>query len=114
MGDFVIDLVAATLRIATPLIFATLGELFCERAGILNLGIEGTMFFGAFSGFTAASLSGSLWVGVLTALVGGMFSGWLMSLFSVRLGVNQHVSGLGITLLMTALSLFGFRVIFGE
>ena len=114
MGDFIVDIIAATLRIATPLIFATLGELFCERAGILNLGIEGTMFFGAFSGFTAASLSGSLWVGVLTALLGGMLSGWLMSLFSVRLGVNQHVSGLGITLLMTALSLFGFRVIFGE
>jgi simple sugar transport system permease protein len=114
MGDFIVDIIAATLRIATPLIFATLGELFCERAGILNLGIEGTMFFGAFSGFAAASLSGSLWVGVLTALVGGMLSGWLMSLFSVRLGVNQHVSGLGITLLMTALSLFGFRVIFGE
>ena len=114
MGDFLVDIIAATLRIATPLIFATLGELFCERAGILNLGIEGTMFFGAFSGFTAASLSGSLWVGVLTALVGGMLSGWLMSLLSVRLGVNQHVSGLGITLLMTALSLFGFRVIFGE
>ncbi len=114
MGDFIIDIIAATLRVATPLIFATLGELFCERAGILNLGIEGTMFFGAFSGFAAASLSGSLWVGVLTALVGGMLSGWLMSLFSVRLGVNQHVSGLGITLLMTALSLFGFRVIFGE
>jgi len=89
MGDFVVDIIAATLRIATPLIFATLGELFCERAGILNLGIEGTMFFGAFSGFAAASLSGSLWVGVLTALVGGMLSGWLMSLFAVRLGVNQ-------------------------
>jgi len=114
MGDFLVDLIAATLRIATPLIFATLGELFCERAGILNLGIEGTMFFGAFSGFAAASLTGSLWIGVLTALVGGMLAGWLMSLFSVRLGVNQHVSGLGITLLMTALSLFGFRVIFGE
>ena len=114
MGDFIVDLIAATLRIATPLIFATLGELFCERAGILNLGIEGTMFFGAFSGFTAASLTGSLWLGILTALVGGMLSGLIMSLFSVRLGVNQHVSGLGITLLMTALSLFGFRVIFGE
>ena len=114
MGDFTIDLIAATLRIATPLIFATLGELFCERAGILNLGIEGTMFFGAFVGFTAASLTGSLWLGILAALIGGMFAGWLMSILSVRLGVNQHVSGLGITLLMTALSLFGFRVIFGE
>lgn len=114
MGDFTVYLIAATLRIATPLIFATLGELFCERAGILNLGIEGTMFFGAFAGFAAASLSGSLWVGVLTALVGGIISGLIMSLLSVRLGVNQHVSGLGITLLMTALSLYLFRVIFGE
>ncbi len=114
MGDFLVDLIAATLRIATPLIFATLGELFCERAGILNLGVEGTMFFGAFSGFTAASLTGSLWMGILCAFIGGMVSGLIMSLFSVRLGVNQHVSGLGVTLLMTALSLFGFRVIFGE
>jgi len=114
MGDFLVDLIAATLRIATPLIFATLGELFCERAGILNLGVEGTMFFGAFSGFTAASLTGSLWMGILCAFIGGMISGLIMSLFSVRLGVNQHVSGLGVTLLMTALSLFGFRVIFGE
>ena len=114
MGDFLVDLIAATLRIATPLIFATLGELFCERAGILNLGVEGTMFFGALSGFTAASLTGSLWMGILCAFIGGMISGLIMSLFSVRLGVNQHVSGLGVTLLMTALSLFGFRVIFGE
>lgn len=114
MGDFLVDLIAATLRIATPLIFATLGELFCERAGILNLGVEGTMFFSAFSGFTAASLTGSLWMGILCAFIGGMISGLIMSLFSVRLGVNQHVSGLGVTLLMTALSLFGFRVIFGE
>jgi general nucleoside transport system permease protein len=114
MGDFLVDLIAATLRIATPLIFATLGELFCERSGILNLGIEGTMFFGAFAGFTGASLTGSLWLGILTALIGGMLAGLLMSLFTVRLGVNQHVSGLGVTLLMTALALFGFRVIFGE
>lgn len=114
MGDFVIDLIAATLRIATPLIFATLGELFCERAGILNLGIEGTMFWGAFVGFTGASLTGSLWLGILLALIGGMLAGFIMSILSVRLGVNQHVSGLGITLLMTALSLFGFRLIFGE
>ncbi len=114
MGDFVIDLIAATLRIATPLIFATLGELFCERAGVLNLGIEGTMFWGAFVGFAGASLTGSLWLGILLALIGGMLSGFLMSILSVRLGVNQHVSGLGITLLMTALSLFGFRLIFGE
>ncbi len=114
MDDFLVQLIAATLRVATPLIFATLGELFCERAGILNLGIEGTMFFGAFTGFTVASLTGNLWLGVLGALIGGMLAGLLMSFFAVRLGVNQHVSGLGITLLFTGLSLFGFRIIFGE
>jgi ABC-type uncharacterized transport system permease subunit len=111
---FIQNLIAATLRVATPLMFATMGELFCERAGVLNLGIEGTMFMGAFVGFTAASFSGSLWLGVLTAFIGGMLAGLLMAFFSVKLGVNQHVSGLGITLLLTALSLFFFRVIFGE
>jgi simple sugar transport system permease protein len=114
MEEFIVGLLAATLRVATPLIFATLGELFCERAGILNLGIEGIMFLGAFSGFAVAAKTGSLWMGILGALVSGMLAGWLMSLFAVKLGVNQHVSGLGITLLCTALALFLFRIVFGE
>jgi ABC-type uncharacterized transport system permease subunit len=114
METFLIGLIAATLRVATPLIFGTLGELFCERAGVLNLGIEGTMFLGAFVGFSVASLTGSLWLGFLAAILAGMLSGWLMSLLTVRLGVNQHVSGLGITLLWTGFALFGFRLIFGE
>jgi len=86
MDTFLVGLIAATLRVATPLIFATLGELFCERAGILNLGIEGTMFFGAFVGFAAASVTGSVWLGLLAALLGGVLAGLLMSLFAVRLG----------------------------
>jgi simple sugar transport system permease protein len=113
MEDFIVGFLSATLRIATPLIFGTLGELFCERAGILNLGIEGTMFFGAFVGFTVAAQSGSLMIGLLAAILAGALAGLLMSLLSVILGVNQHVSGLGITLLLTALSMFGFNLIFG-
>lgn len=111
---FIVGLLAATLRVATPLIYATLGELFCERSGVLNLGIEGTMFLGAFVGFAAAAQTGSLWLGLLAAVVAGGLSGLLMAFLSVHLGVNQHVSGLGITLLWTGVSLFGFRVIFGE
>jgi ABC-type uncharacterized transport system permease subunit len=111
---FIQNLLAATLRVSTPLLFGTMGEFFCERAGVLNLGIEGTMFMGAFVGFTVASFTGNLWLGVLAALIAGMLAGLLMAFFSVKLGVNQHVSGLGITLLLTALSLFFFRVIFGE
>jgi simple sugar transport system permease protein len=111
---FIVGLLAATLRVATPLIYGTLGELFSERAGILNLGIEGTMFLGAFVGFAVAYHSESLWLGVLAAILAGMISGLLMSLLTVRLGVNQHVSGLGITMLWTGVSLFSFRLVFGE
>lgn len=114
MDIFIIGLVAATLRVATPLLLGTLGEVFAERAGILNLGIEGTMFFGAFVGFLVGGMTESLWLGVLAAVVAGMLSGLLMAFLSVRLGVNQHVSGLGITLLLTGLSLFTFRLVYGE
>ena len=114
MEVFIISAIAATLRIATPLIFGTLGELFSERAGILNLGIEGTMFLGCFVGFVVGDKTGNLWLGVLMALVSGMVSGLLMALLTVKLGVNQHVSGLGITLLMTGFSLFIFVLVYGD
>ena len=95
MEDFmIIGLLAATLRVATPLILGTLGELFAERAGILNLGIEGTMFCGAFVGFVVGGATGNLWFGVLAAILSGIFAGLLMGLMSVRWGVSQHVSGL--------------------
>jgi simple sugar transport system permease protein len=114
MDDFIIGLVAATLRVATPLLLATLGELYAERAGILNLGIEGTMFLGAFMGFMVADKTSSLGVGLAAAIGAGVLSGMLMAFLAVRLGVSQHVSGLGITLLLTGLSLFGFRLVYGE
>jgi len=106
-------LIAATLRVATPLIFGTLGEVFSERAGILNLGIEGTMLIGAFVGFATAYSTGSLWLGVAAACLVGIIAGLLMAVMTVYLGVNQHVSGLGITLFCTGLAYYAFRVIFG-
>lgn len=114
LETFLVGLIAATLRVATPLIFGTLGELISERAGILNLGIEGTMFMGAFTGFAVAFGTGSVWLGLLAAIVSGMLAGLLMGLLTVKWGLNQHVSGLGMTLLLTGLALFLFRVVFGE
>lgn len=110
----IITLLAATLRVATPLLFAALGETLVERAGVLNLGIEGTMFLGAMTGFVAAYFSHSLWFGVVAACGAGALAGLLMALLAVYLGVNQHVSGIGITLLTTGLALYLFRIIFGE
>ena len=110
--EFLIVLAAAALRVATPILLAALGEMLAERAGVLNLGIEGTMLLAAFVGFVAAHQSGSLWVGLAAAIATGALMGTLMALLSVTLGLNQHVSGLGITLLGGGLALF-FRLLYG-
>lgn len=101
----------ATVRMATPLLFGTLGELICERAGVLNLGIEGIMAAGCMAGWTWVYLGGDLWTGLLfAAFIGAMF-GLLHALFTVHLGLSQHVTGLGITMLASALSSFVFRML---
>jgi simple sugar transport system permease protein len=111
--DFLFTLIGATLRISTPILFGALGETIVERAGVLNLGIEGTMLLSAFSGFVAAQFSGSLYVGLLAAVLTGVLLSLLMGLLTVTLGLNQHVSGLGITLFASGLALFFFRIIYG-
>jgi simple sugar transport system permease protein len=105
---------AALIRIATPLILATLGELFAERSGVLNLGIEGIMLFSAMTGFTAAYFSGDLWIGIAAAAATGAAMGLLMALMTVTLGVSQHVSGIGVTLLCSGFAFYFYRLIFGE
>ncbi len=102
----------AVLRIATPLIFGTLGVLLCERAGVLNLGIEGIMAAGAFVGWYAVYLGAGLWTGIAIAALAGALLGWLHSLLTVRLALSQHVAGLGITLFATSLSYYSYRVLF--
>lgn len=102
----------AVLRIATPLIFGTLGVLLCERAGVLNLGIEGIMVAGAFIGWLAVYHGADLWLGVMAAAIAGGVLGALHALLVVRLPLSQHVAGLGITLFATSLSYFAYRVVF--
>jgi general nucleoside transport system permease protein len=101
---------AAAVRIASPLIFATMGELICERAGVLNLGIEGIMVFGAFAGWIAVYLGMPLWWGVATAFASGALFGLLHATLTVPFGLSQHVVGLGITLLATASAYFAYRL----
>ena len=108
-----IALVAATLVTVTPLLYATIGEIICERAGVLNLGIEGTMYAGAFVGFAITAATGSIGVGLFAAVVAGALAGLLMGLLTVSLGVNQHVAGIGTTLLLIGLSEFVNRLRFG-
>jgi simple sugar transport system permease protein len=100
---------AAAIRIATPLIFGVLGALLCERSGVLNLGIEGIFVAGAMVGWIAVYAGAPLWVGVLAAAGAGALLGYLHAILTVILGLSQHVSGLGITLLATSVSYFSYR-----
>ncbi len=84
--------------------------LLCERAGVLNLGIEGIMVAGAFAGWLAVFVGLPLWGGVAVAAVTGAAFGALHAGLTVGLALSQHVSGLGITMLATALSYYGYRV----
>jgi general nucleoside transport system permease protein len=104
--------IAATLTIATPLVWAALGAVLNERTGVLNLGIEGTMYAGAFAGFMTAAITGNLAFALLAVIGVGLFGGALMGLLTVTLGVNQHVAGIGTTLLLIASSEFTNRLLF--
>ena len=102
---------AAAIRIATPLIFGVLGALICERAGVLNLGIEGIMTLGAAAGWMWVYRGGDLASGVLFAAFCGAMFGLLHAGFTVHLGLSQHVTGIGITMLASSLSYFVFRML---
>lgn len=107
--SFIIGLLSAMFRMATPIIFGTLGEIITERSGVLNLGIEGIMLISAMFGFLATLTTGSQWFGVLIAILVGVIFALIMAFLVVYLGLSQHVSGLGVTLFATGLAMFVYR-----
>jgi len=116
MGELVELLVSAAfwtavLRIAMPYVLGTLGELLCERAGVLNLGIEGIMTLGAMAGWMAVYQGADLWAGVAVAALAGAGLGLLHAVLTVPLGLSQHVAGIGVTLLGTSLTYFTYRMV---
>ena len=105
-------LLDATVRAGTPILFATLGAIINERAGIINLGIEGLMLIGALSGFAATHLTGSLLIGVIAAFVATFIAGSAHALITVQLRGNQIVSGLALTMFGVGITaLFGKKMV---
>jgi ABC-type uncharacterized transport system permease subunit len=101
---FLVNLLAAGIRSGTPILFATIGEIFAERSGVLNLGVEGMMLMGAMSAYGAAYATGSAWIGLLVAIgVGGLMA-LLHAFVTVTLRADQVVSGLALTFLGTGMS----------
>lgn len=102
------------VRLATPYLFAALGETFAQRSGVLNLGVDGVMLMGAFSAFYVVFNTGDLWLGVLVALIVGAVMGLLMAVVSVTLQAQQGISGIGLHLFGLGLSSLLFRTMIGS
>lgn len=107
MNDSVAMLtIVAAIGLGTPIVFATVGEILAERSGILNLGVQGMMLFGAVAGFWATFTTGSLWLGVIVAMIAGAALSSIHAFNSITLRVSQIVSGLALTIFGTGLAIF--------
>lgn len=104
MEDIIIAVAQRTLVAGTPLLLGTIGEVLCERSGILNLGVEGMMAIGAVTAFIVTFISGNPWLGLLAAIAAGMLIATPHALTSITLQANQVVSGLALTMLGLGIS----------
>lgn len=102
--DMLTAIFEATVRAGTPLLFATLGSILVERAGVMNLGLEGYMLIGAISGFAVTFMTSNLYLGLLAAFCFGAFLGLLHAFLCINLKANQVVSGLAIAMIGTGIS----------
>ncbi len=102
--EILIPILAAAVRSGTPILYATLGEIITEKAGILNLGLEGIMLVGAYTGFSVTYKTGNPWIGVIAAFIIGTMMATIHAFISITLKGNQVVSGLALTMFGTGAS----------
>ena len=102
------------IRLAAPYLLAALGEAVSQRAGVLDLGVDGIMLMGAFAAFYTVFETGNLWLGVAAAIVVGALMGLLMAVISVTFQAEQGISGIGLYLFGLGLSSLLFRVLIGS
>lgn len=110
---FIIALLSASIRLSVPILFAALGGMYSERSGVVNIGLEGIMLVGAFAGVVGSYFTGSYWIGALVAIVSGIFISAIFALITVKIKINQIVSGVAINLLAVGLTSFFYRALFG-
>jgi simple sugar transport system permease protein len=108
------DIIAAAVRLAVPLLFVALGELFSERAGLVNIGLDGLMTIGAFVGFVIGYQTGNLWLGVLFGALAGIVVNMIFAFCTISLCVDQTVVGMAINILAPGISTFAYKVVFGD
>lgn len=110
---FLVSLLSATLRLAVPILFASLGQIYTQKAGILNLNVEGTMVISAMFAFTVAYFSGNLWLAFLAAIFVGVLWSGIMAWLSNTMNANQVIAGIGLNILAAGVASYLYRVFFG-
>lgn len=111
---FSINTLSATIRIATPIALAAMGGAFSERAGIINIGLEGMILTGAFAAVVGSFYTGSPWAGVLLSILAGGLIGALFAYFTVTLAANHVVAGVGINILALGTTTWLMQVLWGN
>lgn len=114
MESMFIIILISIIRLSVPVIFTGLGNMFCEKAGVMNLGAEGMMIAGAFGAALGAYLTGNAWIGVIVGILCGMLVALIHALISVEFGGLQNISGLGLNALAGGLTAFFCRFFFGS
>ena len=110
---FSADLISATVRLSIPLVFLSVGELFAERSGVVNIGLEGMMLCGAFAAVVGAFLFGNPWWGVVAAIMAGALFALLLAYVSVSLAGDQIVTGIALNIAALGLTTFLSRTLWG-
>ena len=108
-----VGILASGIRLSTPYLFASLGETFGQKSGVLNLGVEGIMLLGAFAAFYTTFITENLWLGLLAAIIVGGIMGLAVAVISVTLKAEQGISGIGIYLFGLGMSELLFRKTLG-
>ena len=106
-------ILTSAIRLATPYLYAAIGEAFAQTSGVVNLGVDGMMLVGAYAAFFVALNTGNLWLGMIAAAIAGLLMGLLMSVISVTLKAEQGISGIGLHLFGLGLSSLLFKVTIG-
>jgi simple sugar transport system permease protein len=109
----IIGILASSIRLATPYLYASIGEAFSQTSGVVNLGVDGIMLVGGFAGFYVTLKTGNVWLGLLAAMIVGLLMGLLMSLISVTLKAEQGISGIGLYMFGLGLSALLFKELVG-
>ncbi|MCC6013381.1 MAG: ABC transporter permease [Candidatus Verstraetearchaeota archaeon] len=114
MIELIISLISITLQTSAPLLLASIGECIVERGGILNLGIEGAMLIGAFTGFISAYFTKNLLIGILASIIGGIAIVLFFGFLVIEMNLDQVISALAINLLSYGICIYFFRIIFSQ